>query len=152
VPLSYVFTIKTLFTFWQSVQENDSQINSPFVELCLGQQLCSWKYYKQVIGASMRSTCIVEICDIKSLKDMHINEILLYTIQLVPIIYLMELLCWQYIVFICVVGVCVIFNKGILVPIYWIRVITKLPNSEQSYKGKVKTHKYINTKSVNNRN
>jgi hypothetical protein len=26
-----------------------------------------------------------------------------------------------------------------------IRVITKLPNSEQSYKGKVKTHKYINT-------
>ena len=31
-------------------------------------------------------------------------------------------------------------------------VITKLPNSEQSYKGKVKTRKYINkTKSVNNR-
>jgi hypothetical protein len=26
-----------------------------------------------------------------------------------------------------------------------IRVITKLPNSEQSYKGKVKTHKYINS-------
>jgi hypothetical protein len=25
-----------------------------------------------------------------------------------------------------------------------IRVITKLPNSEQSYKGKVKTHDYIN--------
>jgi hypothetical protein len=25
-----------------------------------------------------------------------------------------------------------------------IRVIRKLPNSEQSYKGKVKTHKYIN--------
>ena len=25
-----------------------------------------------------------------------------------------------------------------------IRVITKLPNSEQTYKGKVKTHKYIN--------
>jgi hypothetical protein len=25
-----------------------------------------------------------------------------------------------------------------------IRVITKLPNSEQSYKGKVKTHKYLN--------
>ena len=24
-----------------------------------------------------------------------------------------------------------------------LRVITKLPNSEQSYKGKVKTHKYI---------
>ena len=28
--------------------------------------------------------------------------------------------------------------------IYEIRVITKLPNSEQSYKGKVKTHNYIN--------
>jgi hypothetical protein len=27
---------------------------------------------------------------------------------------------------------------------YQIRVITKLPNSEQSYKGKVKNHKYIN--------
>ena len=26
----------------------------------------------------------------------------------------------------------------------WIKVITKLPNSEQSYKGKVKTHNYIN--------
>ena len=26
----------------------------------------------------------------------------------------------------------------------WIRVIRKLPNSEQSYKEKVKTHKYIN--------
>ena len=29
-----------------------------------------------------------------------------------------------------------------------IRVITKLPNSEQSYKGKVKTHKYINRKNL----
>jgi hypothetical protein len=27
-----------------------------------------------------------------------------------------------------------------------IRVITQLPNSEQSYKKKVKTHKYINRK------
>jgi hypothetical protein len=27
---------------------------------------------------------------------------------------------------------------------YEIKVITKLPNSEQSYKGKVKTHNYIN--------
>ena len=27
---------------------------------------------------------------------------------------------------------------------YQIKIITKLPNSEQSYKGKVKTHKYIN--------
>ena len=27
---------------------------------------------------------------------------------------------------------------------FYIRVITKLPNSEQSYKGKVKTHNYIN--------
>jgi hypothetical protein len=30
------------------------------------------------------------------------------------------------------------------VPLYQIKVITKLPNSEQSYKGKVKTHNYIN--------
>jgi hypothetical protein len=29
-------------------------------------------------------------------------------------------------------------------PVQTIRVITKLPNSKQSYKGKVKTHKYIN--------
>ena len=39
-----------------------------------------------------------------------------------------------------------------------IRVITKLPNSEQSYKGKVKTHNYITDKisqqpkTVKNRN
>ena len=43
-------------------------------------------------------------------------------------------------------------NKNLYCPI---RVITKLPNSGQSYKGKVKTHKYITrykqTKSVNNR-
>ena len=31
-----------------------------------------------------------------------------------------------------------------------IRVITKLPNSEQSYKGKVKTHKYINRQNQSN--
>ena len=31
-----------------------------------------------------------------------------------------------------------------IIVIWSIRVITKLPNSEQSYKGKVKTHKYIN--------
>jgi hypothetical protein len=28
--------------------------------------------------------------------------------------------------------------------LFFIKVITKLPNSEQSYKGKVKTHNYIN--------
>ena len=39
-----------------------------------------------------------------------------------------------------------------------IRVMTKLPNSEQSYKGKVKTHQYINrqnqstTENCENRN
>jgi predicted ferric reductase len=31
-----------------------------------------------------------------------------------------------------------------MIAITYIRVITKLPNSEQSYKGKVKTHMYIN--------
>ena len=42
--------------------------------------------------------------------------------------------------------------------LYQIRVITKLPNSEQSYKGKVKTHNYINrqnqstTENCENRN
>ena len=35
---------------------------------------------------------------------------------------------------------CNVINWDVL----WIRVITKWPNSEQSYKGKVKTHKYIN--------
>ena len=33
---------------------------------------------------------------------------------------------------------------GLKLPHIEIRVITKLPNSEQSYKGKVKTHNYIN--------
>jgi hypothetical protein len=28
--------------------------------------------------------------------------------------------------------------------VYKVKVITKLPNSEQSYKGKVQTHNYIN--------
>ena len=34
--------------------------------------------------------------------------------------------------------------KKLSIPVAWIRVITKLPNSEQSYKGKVTTHNYIN--------
>jgi hypothetical protein len=33
---------------------------------------------------------------------------------------------------------------GDLFTVLYIKVITKLPNSEQSYKGKVKTHNYIN--------
>ena len=37
-----------------------------------------------------------------------------------------------------------IYRRNGLCHAYEIRVITKLPNSEQSYKGKVKTHKYIN--------
>jgi hypothetical protein len=32
----------------------------------------------------------------------------------------------------------------IIKEMFYIRVITKLPNSEQSYKEKVKTHNYIN--------
>jgi hypothetical protein len=36
------------------------------------------------------------------------------------------------------------WNISVLIWDTDIRVITKLPNSEQSYKGKVKTHKYIN--------
>jgi hypothetical protein len=40
---------------------------------------------------------------------------------------------------------CLFINKnGRIIRFQWIRVITKLPNSEQSYKGKVKTHNYIN--------
>ena len=35
-------------------------------------------------------------------------------------------------------------HKQQMATIEWIRVIAKLPNSEQSYKGKVKTHNYIN--------
>ena len=39
-----------------------------------------------------------------------------------------------------------IVENVVVMFIYWgtMRVITKLPNSEQSYKGKVKTHNYIN--------
>jgi hypothetical protein len=41
------------------------------------------------------------------------------------------------------VHLCIFLSREILEKVD-IRVITKLPNSEQSYKGKVKTHKYIN--------
>ena len=37
----------------------------------------------------------------------------------------------------------IITDSWVIVPVT-IKVITKLPNSEQSYKGKVKTHNYIN--------
>jgi hypothetical protein len=40
---------------------------------------------------------------------------------------------------------CVMYSNLIMSRTFiWIKVITKLPNSEQSYKGKVKTHNYIN--------
>ena len=35
-------------------------------------------------------------------------------------------------------------QMGNKAPLKEIRVITKLPNSEQSYKGKIETHNYIN--------
>ena len=37
-----------------------------------------------------------------------------------------------------------IFKCILVAYLYEIKVITKLPNCEQSYKGKVKTHNYIN--------
>ena len=36
------------------------------------------------------------------------------------------------------------FNIHVIITSMFVKVITKLPNSEQSYKGKVKTHNYIN--------
>ena len=36
------------------------------------------------------------------------------------------------------------------IDVHKIKVITKLPNSEQSYKGKVKTHNYINRQNQSN--
>jgi hypothetical protein len=41
---------------------------------------------------------------------------------------------------------CILYIYEIIKWKHQIRLITKLPNSEQSYKGKVKTHKYINRK------
>ena len=35
-------------------------------------------------------------------------------------------------------------KSGTYLKIYYIRIVTKLPNSEQSSKGKVKTHQYTN--------
>ena len=57
----------------------------------------------------------------------------------------------------CYIKVFSLFGFCFLLLLY-IRVITKLPNSEQSYKGKVKTHEYINrqnqptTENCENRN
>ena len=57
----------------------------------------------------------------------------------------------------CLLGPNIIYIIYFLI-LMTIRVITKLPNSEQSYKGKVKTHKYINrqnqstTENCENRN
>ena len=43
-----------------------------------------------------------------------------------------------------IIGVYLYIECTMMQLLYEIRVITKLPNSEQSYKGKVKTHKFIN--------
>jgi hypothetical protein len=47
----------------------------------------------------------------------------------------MNLSKWNYIH----IQIC---RYSLYINMFWIRVITKLPNSEQSYKGKVKTHKF----------
>ena len=45
----------------------------------------------------------------------------------------------------CLIGdVPMVLSNGIYISRLYIKVITKLPNSEQSYKGKVQTHNYIN--------
>ena len=53
-----------------------------------------------------------------------------------PCIHVIVDTLWVNRIFNSIIDVLVVKSK--------IRVITKLPNSEQSYKGKVKTHKYIN--------
>jgi hypothetical protein len=47
-------------------------------------------------------------------------------------------------IFLSICDVIVFLTFTVFQQLTWIRVITILPNSEQSYKGKVKTHKYIN--------
>jgi hypothetical protein len=56
-------------------------------------------------------------------------------------------MCSWYIIGKYMGGICVGGMDVVLVWVVYdryIKVITKLPNSEQSYKGKVKTHNYIN--------
>ena len=51
------------------------------------------------------------------------------------------------IITVIMLGLLCMLYKTVTVLMLWcmlIKVITKLPNSEQSYKGKVKTHNYIN--------
>jgi len=53
-----------------------------------------------------------------------------------PCIHVIVDTLWVNMIFNSIIDVLVVKSK--------IRVITKLPNFEQSYKGKFKTHKYIN--------
>jgi hypothetical protein len=67
------------------------------------------------------------------------------------IVYIKQTLTWLYSYTVCIQS-----NLDFMQKVFYsfshtcnrlnleIRVITKLLNSEQSYKGKVKTHKYIN--------
>ena len=92
-----------------------------------------------------------------------IPELLLFSLCCVLVLFLFSLCCvlvlYQTELFlfsVCCVLVSYqtelyLFSLCCVLILYQIRVITKLPNAEQSYKGKVKTHKYINRKkSVNN--
>ena len=80
--------------------------------------------------------------------------LVLYILSYVLCYFIMGVCQWEHTcdrLFVCVLS-CIyivgmlLFHYGcVSVRAYvWIRVITKLPNSEQFYKGTVKTHNYIN--------
>ena len=83
----------------------------------LSEMMQSCIYYK-IYDYAIEEHCIV-IVERYALY----TWIILVIVNLSAMIFLYQSKCWN---------------------IYEIKVITKLPNSEQSYKGKVKTHNYIN--------
>jgi hypothetical protein len=75
-------------------------------------------------------------CFSKSVNDLRLT---CYNFRMF-VIYDLRLTCYCFRKFVNYL----IITHFSLVSLLMIKVITKLPNSEQSYKGKVKTHNYIN--------
>jgi ABC-type bacteriocin/lantibiotic exporter with double-glycine peptidase domain len=78
---------------------------------------------------SLITRCVLVIYSLIAMSVLVINS--LWTTSFLVINSLLDRCCYQTV-------------NNIDTRSCQIRVITKLPNSEQSYKGKVKTHKYIN--------
>jgi hypothetical protein len=146
--------IKSILTYWQ-----EKQILHPGVNFWRSRKEREFDWMRQVstlkkvvptyLGPKNIDTILMHWMSVKSADNFQIREhsCVFFLYLLLSASWNANDLSW----YISVIRQTVryrtlVFTQPVFVLFFcvFIRVITKLPNSEQSYKGKVKTHNYIN--------